>query len=166
MSITELILQAKAWEKDPIRKGLLFRKLCVPIEQWMRYQPNSFFYGFPNVSSVTIHSFRLLFWKMSLNVNIASVVSWRLSECFVRKRQMRPLFLSFLLRSHLSRLIYYWIDIWKTDYKKIDYKQRLSCFCRYYGANLEYFSAFSWLQFPVDFSAKREEQTTLFCLQK
>jgi hypothetical protein len=56
---------------------------------------------------------------MSLNVNIASVVSWRLSECFVRKRQMQPFFLSFLLRSHLSRLIYYQIDIWKTPWGMI-----------------------------------------------
>ena len=46
----------------------------------------------------------------------ASVVSWSLSECFVHKGQMRPLFLSFLLRSHLSRLIYYRIDIWKTPW--------------------------------------------------
>ena len=75
----------------------------------MRYQPDSFFYGFPNC-------FRLLFRKMSLNVNIASFVSWSLAECFVRKGQMRPLFLSFLLRSHQSRLIYYQIDIWKTPW--------------------------------------------------
>ena len=68
------------------------------------------------MSSVTIYIFRLLYWKSSLNVSIASVVSWSLSECFVRKGQMWPLFLSILLRSHQSRLIYYRIDIWKTPW--------------------------------------------------
>jgi hypothetical protein len=43
----------------------------------------------------------------------------------------------------------------------MDSKQRLPCFCLYYGANLEYFSALWWPQFPGDFSAKREEQTIL-----
>ena len=39
------------------------------------------------------------------------------------------------------------VDILSNRYLKntlsIDYKQRLPCFCRYYGANLEYFSEFS-----------------------
>ena len=55
------------------------------------------------MSTVTRHSFRFLFWKMSVNDNIASVVRWWLSEWFVRNRQRRP-------------LIYYRIDIWKTPW--------------------------------------------------
>ena len=42
---------------------------------------------------------------------------------------------------------------------KIDYKQRLPCFCRYYGANFEKSFAVIVEVFSVDFSAKQVEQT-------
>ena len=72
------------------------------------------------MSTTTRHSgCRLLFWKMSVNDNIASVVRWWLSEWFVHNRQRRPLFLSLLVKSQLSRLIYYQIDIWKTPWGMI-----------------------------------------------
>ena len=48
----------------------------------------------------------------------------------------------------------------------MDSKQRLPCFCRYYGANLENISGVVVTAISGDFSAKREEQTELFRLQK
>ena len=50
-------------------------------------------------------------------------------EKWARTITSRPLFLSLLLKSQLSRLIYYQIDIWKTPW--IDYKQHLPSFCRF-----------------------------------
>ena len=83
------------------------------------YQPDSFFYGFPKVSTAFRHSFGLLFWRMSENNHIAKVERWGLSEWVVRKRERWPLLLPVLVKSQLSRLIYYWIDIWKTAWELI-----------------------------------------------
>ena len=111
--------------------------LCFPIEQWRGYQRDSFFYGFLDVSSITIHSFRLLFWKMSQNC--VSVHLMALCVFLMQKTEVAI----FSTRSYWKKLC-----------------PGLQCFCGYYGANLEY--ALSWPQFPVDFSAKREELSEIF----
>ena len=78
----------------------------LPLLHLKGYQPDSFSYRFLKVSKVFRHSFRLLFWKMSQNDNIASSGHMSFDRyCFS---------LSYCKR-HL-RLIYYWLYILKTTW--------------------------------------------------
>ena len=133
--------------------------LCFPIEHWMGYQQDSFsmaslmclvsqdivsgFY-FERQHSVSVH-------LMALCVFLAQKTEVAIFPPSLTEKSSVP------------------VDILSNRYLKntlrIDYK-RLPCFCRYYGANLEYFSALSWLVFPVVFSAKREELTEIIFLEK
>ena len=116
MSITELILQAKTWGKSNQEVMFFLKALFhwMPCLHLKGYQPDSLSYGFPQVSTVFRHRFRLLFRKMREKDNIVSVDSWVFAEFCLRNRVGQPLSLPLLLKKRQSRLIYYRLYILKT----------------------------------------------------
>ena len=91
----------------------------LPLLHLKGYQPYSFSYRFLKVSTVFRHSFRLLFWKMSQNDNIAS--SGRMS--FARATEFgQPLLFPLLLIKTFAvdilSIIYFKNNL-RFDYKNI-----------------------------------------------
>ena len=81
--------------------------ILKPILHLKGYQPDSFFYGFPKVSSGFY--FEKLAWRITLRKWIGGGSEWVL-----RNWVKPPLFLPLLLKNLHTRLIYYRIYIFKT----------------------------------------------------
>ena len=88
----------------------------LPLLDLKGYEQDSFSYRFLKVSTVFRHSFRLLFWKMSQNDNIASSghMSFARATDFGQPLLFPLLFPLLLWKTFAVDILYYRLYIWKT----------------------------------------------------